>query len=620
MSNNFAVYYNNFDEDNNFLRAQSSQVQKYSSNLNQHFDTIPENEINRRFTHNFYPEINPVFSSNINRRDTISDLPFPNDSMINEDTSSNTDKIPQEFKIKKVTKIKPKIKDGVRNNRQNLYNPSNINQKASKDVFSENLAHNKKSPLDDISGNSSDIQTLKPNSQKLRIEYNKNKQNKKSTNMNNDDYIKNNNDINKKFKNSNNNSNHNFPINERLKNQFINRNLDISEKLNRINFLQNLEKECQNRMLLFEKEFKSDIYFKKRDFFNNVFLNNYEIGKNLPLTFIFYYLFDPKKEINQLSIKKNFLESVLNLHGYKNIKMIYDEKILNTVPKYFNDLNYVNTLFQTFEINKLNRFNNEIKNWIKTFELEIVYEDLNNNIINDKIKIYLISPKDIIIEYANSLQSYAEYNFHCDISYDKEKGRFAFKTIANVYNKCQDLSQFEFLGEMWERAKVIIIDEAQKNKIKVDKIFKEYLKKNLYKYKTSINHIAKDIIEDEEKEKLIDKIPNNKRNLNNNNIRNYISKEINKEDVIINNNFNKNKNEPIIETFENKKEIKIINNRDRVKEQILFYGVLLSFFIFIFKTVLSIELGTYSFETFFNILIIIIIGFMLFKTKTSNQA
>ena len=488
MSNNFAVYYNNFDEENNFLRAQSSQVQKYSSNLNQHFDTIPEKDYNRRFTHNFYPEINPVFSSNINRRDTISDLPFPNDSMINEDTSNNTDKIPQEFKIKKVTKIKPKIKDGVRNNRQNLYNPSNINQKASKDVFSENLANNKKSPLDDISGNSSDIPTLKPNSQKLQTVYNKNQQNKKSIN-------------------------HNFPINERLKNQFINRNLDISEKLNRINFLQNLEKECQNRMLLFEKEFKSDIYFKKRDFFNNVFLNNYEIGKNLPLTFIFYYLFDPKKEINQLSIKKNFLESVLNLHGYKNIKMIYDEKILNTVPKYLNDLNYVNTLFQTFEINKLNRFNNEIKNWIKTFELEIVYEDLNNNIINDKIKIYLISPKDIIIEYANSLQSYAEYNFHCDISYDKEKGRFAFKTIANVYNKCQDLSQFEFLGEMWERAKVIIIDEAQKNKIKVDKIFKEYLKKNLYKYKTSINHIAKDIIEDEEKEKLIDKIPNNKRNL-----------------------------------------------------------------------------------------------------------
>ena len=125
---------------------------------------------------------------------------------------------------------------------------------------------------------------------------------------------------------------------------------------------------------------------------------------------------------------------------------------------------------------------------------------------------------------------------------------------------------------------------------------------------------------DEEKEKLIDKIPNNKRILHNNNIRNYKSNEINKENEIVNNDINKIKNETIIEKLENKKEIKIINNRDKVKEQILFYGVLLSFFIFIFKTVLSIELGTYSFETFFNILIIIIIGFILFKTKTSNQA
>ena len=49
MSNNFAVYYNNFDEDNNFLRAQSSQVQKYSSNLNQHFDTIPEKDYTEIF-------------------------------------------------------------------------------------------------------------------------------------------------------------------------------------------------------------------------------------------------------------------------------------------------------------------------------------------------------------------------------------------------------------------------------------------------------------------------------------------------------------------------------------------------------------------------------------------
>ena len=63
---------------------------------------------------------------------------------------------------------------------------------------------------------------------------------------------------------------------------------------------------------------------------------------------------------------------------------------------------------------------------------------------------------------------------------------------------------------------------------------------------------------------------------------------------------------------------KIINYKEKNKEQILFYGVILSFFIFIFKTVLSIELGTFSLETFFNIIIIIIIGFMLCKNQYIN--
>ena len=614
MSNNLNIYNNNYKEEYNYLKFRPSQVQNYNYNLNSYLDQISEKEV-RKFTQNYNSEINPIFSADNNQRNTISNLPFPNDSLNNDETSSNSDIIPQEFKIKKVTKIKPKIKDGLGYNKQNIYHSSHYNQKSTKDVFSENLAKNKKSPLDDTSGNSSDIQNLKPNSQKLPKQYNKNKLKEKIVNNKN---LKNNNNnfIGKAKKNLFKSTQNNLPINEKLKNQFINRNLDISQKLNKIKFLQNLEQESQNRMQLFEKEFENDIYYRKKDFYNNDFIKNYEIEKNVPLTLIFYYLLNPKIEINQFSLKKNFIESALKLHGYKNIKMIYDENILNTIPKFFKDLNYVNNIFQTFDINKLNKFVNEIKNWKKAFELEILYEDVNNNQINDKIKVYLISPQDITIDYSNSSQSFAEFNLHSDIYYDQNKGRFIFKTLANVFNKCQDLSQFEFLGELWERAKVVINDEAQKNKINVDKIFKEHLKQNLYKYKTSINYITKDENEDEEKENLIDKSLTNKNNSNNNNIEKYISKEINKDDKIINNNSKKIENEQIKEKFENTNEI--INNRDKAKEQILFYGVLLSFFIFIFKTVLSIELGTFSFETCFNIIIIIIIGFMLFKTKNSS--
>ena len=614
MSNDLNIYNNNYKEEYNYLKFRPSQVHNYNYKLNTYLYQISEKEV-RKFTQNYNPEINPIFSADNDRRNTISNLPFPNDSLNNDETSSNSDIIPQEFKIKKVTKIKPKIKDGLGYNKQNIYHSSHYNQKATKDVFSENLAKNKKSPLDDTSGNSSDIQILKPNSQKLQKQYNKNKLKEKIVNNKN---LKNNNNnfIGKAKKNLFKSTQNNLPINEKLKNQFINRNLDISQKLNKIKFLQNLEQESQNRMQLFEKELENDIYYRKKDFYNNDFIKNYEIEKNVPLTLIFYYLLNPKIEINQFSLKKNFIESALKLHGYKNIKMIYDENILNTIPKFFKDLNYVNNIFQTFDINKLNKFVNEIKNWKKAFELEILYEDVNNNKINDKIKVYLISPQDITIDYSNSSQSFAEFNLHSDIYYDPNKGRFAFKTLVNVFNKCQDLSQFEFLGELWERAKVVINDEAQKNKINADKIFKEYLKQNLYKYKTSINYITKDEIEDEEKENLIEKSLTNKNNSNNNNIQKYISKEINKDVKIINNNTNKIKNEQIKEKFENKNEI--INNRDKAKEQILFYGVLLSFFIFIFKTVLIIELGTFSFETCFNIIIIIIISFMLFKTKNSS--
>ena len=60
--------------------------------------------------------------------------------------------------------------------------------------------------------------------------------------------------------------------------------------LKKIKFFQNLEQISQDRMKLFEKEFQKDECFKKRDFFNNAFIKNFEIDKAFPLTLIFYYV------------------------------------------------------------------------------------------------------------------------------------------------------------------------------------------------------------------------------------------------------------------------------------------------------------------------------------------
>jgi hypothetical protein len=381
-------------------------------------------------------------------------------------------------------------------------------------------------------------------------------------------------------------------------------------------------------MKLFEKEFQKDECFKKRDFFNNVFIKNFEIDKAFPLTLIFYYILNPETQISQFSLNKNFYETVLQLHGYNDIKINYNKNNLEQVPKYFKDLKYVIKLFNDFDKNELNNFINEIKNWIKIFQVNISYKDNSNNSINDEIKVYTISPNDLTVEYKSCSeglsQSFAEFNCHCDIDYDKKLGRLFYKTTVNVYNKTEELHQYEFLGEIWERAMIVINDESQKNKLIQDKKFKENLKKSLNKYSNNINYIIKDIIDKEKKvvinqDNLLNKDDSNEINTNkiSSNETNKDDKNIIKEaEKNINKNITNKTEEKLIDKNMNKN--KINNSKDKTKEQILFYGVLLSFFLFIFKTVLSIELGTISLDTFFNFLIIIVIGYMLYNNKIFN--
>ena len=653
MSNklNFDKYYNNY---NDFQRNTKSFMTK---SYNPYFpqDKNPFSLNNNDKKKSLYFDDNTTsshFKNNV--RNTMPGLPFPNDSIDNE----NTFAITPEKKLENVKKIKPKKQKYIKSKFYNNGNGNNFYQKGNKEVLSENSYKIRKSPIDELSDNNSYLNIINSKSENVSEKDKKNNQKSNSSKNDSDNNSNNaqnktnnkvllnnnlnqnkNNTINQKSQKKINNSNQNNTIiDEKLKNQFINRNISIFTLLKKRNFFENLKQISHSRMQLFEKEFQNDIYFKKKDFYNNNFIINKEIDINQPLTIIFYYILNPERKIEQFPFKKNFCESVLFLHGFKNIKINYDYNNLNQIPKYFNDLSYVNNLFQKFEINELTKFVNDIKNWPKKFDFEISYEDLNDNKIIDKVKIYFISPIDITVEYnsisSNSSESFAEYNFHCDIDYNKNKGRFTFNNIANVYNKCDELWQYEFLGEIWERAIIVIKEESRKNKIIGDKIFKEHLKNNLSKYSSSIDYIIKDISEKEQKDKTyilnnsshkiiinkVNKIMNNYEEINNE------KKIINSIKIFNNNNkIQKNNKENIeekkkiiINKNENDKENIIINYKEKNKEQILFYGVILSFFIFIFKTVLSIELGTFSLETFFNIIIIIIIGFMLCKNQYIN--
>ena len=647
MSSSYNMNINQDYYNNDYMRNTQQyqpQINNYSSEINFNINPFSsDNNNSKNFNINPFKNNYPQnYSSTQNRRNTLSVFPFPRDSNLEDfNSQSGINSIPPEQKIRKVTKIQPKIRKnfGFDFNNNRGKNNYNINGIKNKDISSENnMLKIKKSLMDEFSGTSSNNKNLNSKSENESLKSNK-------------DFAKNNNlkkniatNNNKESKNINSNINKNKKIvpniNQNIKNtntknnksennqkkrlsdnnlisSKINKNALNSQISNKVIFLQKLYQMCKNRLVLFEKRYITDIYFRKRDFFNNVFINNTEIGKSVPLTLIFYYLLNPKNEINHFSLQKSFFENVLLLHGYKNIKIKYDENELNQVPKFFNDLNYVNNLFDKFDEKKLNNLINEIPKWKNNFTCEISYEDTNtNNSINDQVKVYFVSPQDLIIEYnscsSNLSKFFAEYNFHCDIYYNEEHDKFIFETVANVYNKCDELYQYEYLGEIWERGLKVIIEEEQKSKLNIKKLFEQKSKKILDESKTDDNNSIKEPINIKNEENT--KIDNSK---NNNPVqtkkdKNHIKIDNNK---IENKNILMNKKNEIIE--KNQNENKINNNLIKANEQILFYGVLVSLFLFLFKSVLSIELGTFSLETIFNFLIIFIIGFMLFKNQSS---
>ena len=380
MSDNF--YKNNYNY-NNLRHSQFYPNEKNYSKFHQNRNPFSQNMNLKKFNSE------PISSLNQIGRNTVSNFPFSRDSILENDTSNEQFRyIPLDNKIKKVTKINPKKRNTAHNQNKKYLDLNKKNE-----VVSENLAKIKKSPMDDLSGNSSNnknllskslndsenndkkilkkkiLQKTSDNSLNNLMNNNINKNiNNKNTKNNINNNFKNNNQGKKNVINNKNNFNNRNPrqiiSNVNLKNQFINRNLAISSMLKRINFFENLKQIGEERMQLFEKEYKNDKYFKKREFFDSDFINNYEMGKTFPLGLIFHYILNPKTEIKQFSLKKNFFESVLLLHGYKNIKFNDKDIDLLQVPKFFYDLNYSNNLFNNFEKNELNNFINEIKNKI----------------------------------------------------------------------------------------------------------------------------------------------------------------------------------------------------------------------------------------------------------------
>ena len=297
--------------------------------------------------------------------------------------------------------------------------------------------------------------------------------------------------------------------NQEMLNQFINNNIANFNMLEKINFFSRLKSISDKRYQEFIQEFKKDYYFLDKNEFDNIFINEKDIKINSPLTLIFHYIFNP--EIKQADSGENFFEFIYKKRGDTNYSMEYDKKEIQNIPKYFNNINYVNNLFNNYNEKDLNIFLSEINTWKKTFSFEQKFKYTKHVIktmtLRDVATIYFISPLDMIIDYhsygsdfpmADFFVAISQYRFHCEINFNKIKGKFNFKTSCTVYNTIKLVKQTllkkyviyesnvtnqeEIQSNIWPNLKKIIKKEDEENQKINKKIFETYLKNNLNKY------------------------------------------------------------------------------------------------------------------------------------------
>ena len=443
--------------------------------------------------------------------------------------------------------------------------------------------------------------------------------------------------------------------NPEIKIQFINHNIVNYNMLNKMNFFGRLKSISDERYSSFINEYQKDNYFMGKDQFENIFIDEKDINVKSPLTLIFHYIFNPKTILDESG--KNFFETVYTKRGDQNYSMTYEESELKEVPKYFDDFNYINNLFNNFDEKELNSFLEDIKTWKKTFKFEQKFKytiqhfkKINNMNMKDVSRVYFISPNDLIIDYhsygsnfpmAEIFIAISQYRFHCDINFNKRKGKFEFKTSAIVLNTIKLVKKTllektimsqsyctnkkELGNNIWPNLKTVIEKEDKNNQERYTNFFENHLKNNLNKYSKEKTEEYKLFNNNEESEKNIVNIENNNLlSLNNNNINNINELNIIKNDEKINNFIEDSNHNDYINNENNNNILRGAKDKEKKKEEknktnkkvnkdnkILKYGVIFIFLLFIIKIVRFILRGNISLETLFYILSIVIIGLIL---------
>ena len=408
------------------------------------------------------------------------------------------------------------------------------------------------------------------------------------------------------------NNNNISPKNEEYKIRLKNHNAYIDKKLKEINFFEKLKSISESRYLFFIENYRKNNYFLEENSFQNILISEKNLKIQSPLTLIFQKIFSPDN--SNYPLGKNFFEKNFSSRGNSDYLSYYDKNELNKVPRFFNDLTYVNNLFNSFDFDELNNFLEEIKNWENTFnyQQEYVYQikyfkqkkqvNLKNNLI-----IYFISPYDLIIDshltssgipFADTVMALNQYIFHCDIKFDSKKGRFLFKTSVKILNSISMIKKTlinntvkevgksenddEIINNTWIPMKKEILEQDLINQKDAENIYNKYLENNINKFSNNFSDIK---INDNDSEEIWDSFSekNNKKEI-----------EENYMDIEQINNIDNN-----------------INDLNERNAKILKMGGYILIAIYLFK----IFFFSFCLDTIFGIFWIGLIGYLIYKFR-----
>ena len=387
--------------------------------------------------------------------------------------------------------------------------------------------------------------------------------------------------------------------------------------LREINFFEKLKSISSTRYAYFIHKYQKDNYFMEKEQFENIFIDEKNVKIQSPLTLIFHYIFNPDTVIPESG--KSFFETIFTKRGDQNYLMKYNNSELIEIPKYFDNLSYVNNLFNNFDKYELNNFLEEINSWKETFSFEqqfrhplYMFRSEKSITMKDVAKVYFISPYDLIIDYhsygselplSDTFIAITQYRFHCDINYDIKKGKFFFKTRGHIFNtikfvketllkntirnESNNTNKEELQVNTWSPLKNVIESEDKKNQKIAEQIYEKYLLDNLDNY-SKVLPKEYDTFYGDDNDENWNSFSEDEKNENQYQYGGYDQEDYFDE-------FRKN-----------------LEDRNLILLKYVAYFVI---FLLLSKIFWSIGKGTFSLGSLFNSLIVVLLGYILIKFR-----